>query len=314
MKLSERIQGKKRIGIAGHINPDGDCIGSSLAIYNYIVDSYKDVDVHVFLQSIPHIFDFFKNSDKIEEPGKDVEPFDLFIVVDCGDLKRLGPSEKYFKEAKETFCIDHHVSNNDFADYNDVEPDNSSACEMVYDRMEKDKITKEIAECLYTGIVTDTGVFQYSCTSSDTMKAAGFLMDKGIDYPYIVNHVFFEKAYNQNRILGIALQKAKLYLDNKVIFSHVSKKEMKEFCVEPKQLEGIVSSLRSTKGVEVAIFCYDTIDNALKISLRSTDYVDVAAIASTYGGGGHKKASGCIVRTSLDKFLEDVLVKIKEQL
>lgn len=314
MKLSEALEGKKRIGIAGHVNPDGDCIGSSLAIYNYIKDNYSDVDVHVFLKDIPNIFKFLPNSDKIEEPGSDLEPFDLFIVVDCGDLKRVGPSSKYFKEAKETFCIDHHASTIDFADQNDVEPEMSSACEMVLDRMEKDRVTKEIAECIYTGIVTDTGVFQYSCTSPDTMRKVAFLMEKGIDFSYIVDHVFFEKTFNQNRILGYALQNATLHLDGKVIFLHITKKDMKDFDVDSKQLEGIVSSLRSTKGVEIAIFCYDTINNLIKASFRSVNDFDVSNLASIYGGGGHKKAAGCTVNMSSDKFLEDVLSKIKDKL
>ncbi|MCR4781938.1 MAG: bifunctional oligoribonuclease/PAP phosphatase NrnA [Lachnospiraceae bacterium] len=306
-------KGKKRIGIAGHVRPDGDSIGSALSIYNYLKDN-TDSEVHVFLQTIPTIFSFLKNSDKIEEPGSFQEPFDLFIAVDCGDIDRLGPAGKYFKEAKETFCIDHHLSNDAFADISDVEPEKSSACEMVYDRMNPDFITKEIAECLYCGLITDTGVFQYSSTSSHTMHVAGVLMDKGIDYPYIVDHVFYEKTFDQNRILGYALCKAELHLDGKVIYCHITRHEMKEYNVEPKHLEGIVASLRSTRGVEVAIFAYDTIDNQMKVSLRATNDINVAEIAQRYRGGGHAKAAGLLYGHNEAKFKEEILGDIKEAL
>lgn len=313
-KILDVASGKNRIGIAGHVRPDGDSVGSALAVYNYLKDNMPECDLHVFLQEIPSIFSFLKNSDCIEEPGSAQKPFDLFIVVDCGDINRLGPAGAYFKDAKETFCIDHHLSNDSFADINDIQSDCSSACEMVFDRMDQNLITKEIAECLYTGLVTDTGVFQYSSTSSHTMYVGGVLMDKGIDYPYIVDHVFFEKTYEQNRILGHALQKAELLLDGKVIFCHISRKEMKEFGVEPKHLEGIVAQLRSTRGVEVAVFCYDTIDNALKGSLRSTNDINVSDIASNFRGGGHAKAAGLLASGSPEKFKEKVVSLIAEAL
>lgn len=310
--ILEVCKGKKRIGIAGHVRPDGDSIGSALAVYNYLLNYDSSLDLHVFLQEIPSIFSFLTNSDKIEEPGSVQKPFDLFITVDCGDINRLGPAGAYFKEAKETFCIDHHLSNDDFADINDVESEKSSACEMVFDRMKPELITKEIAECLYTGIVTDTGVFQYSSTSSHTMNVGGFLMDKGIDYPYIVDHVFYEKTFAQQKILGYALSKAELLLDGKVIFCHISRHEMKEYGVEPKHLEGIVASLRSTRGVEVAVFCYDTIDNALKGSLRASNDVNVAEIASHFHGGGHAKAAGLLSNLSPNKFKSEIVSLIDE--
>jgi phosphoesterase RecJ-like protein len=313
-KLLDAVKGKKRIGIGGHIRPDGDCIGSSLAVYNYLVDNLPDGDIHIFLQSIPNIYKFLKNSDHIEEPGAKQEPFDLFIALDCGDTDRLGPSAEYFENAKSTFCIDHHLSNSSFADINDIEPHNSSTCEMVFDRLQQDLITVPIAECLYCGLISDTGQFQYSCTSSHTMYAAGVLMDKGIDYPYIVDHTFSEKTIEQNRILGAALLKAELLLDGKLIFCNITTEEMKKYNVLPKHLEGIVAMLRSTKGVEVACFCYETENNELKVSLRASGDVNLSEIASKFNGGGHAKAAGCTVSMSSDEFKKIITSEIKERL
>jgi phosphoesterase RecJ-like protein len=312
--ILDAIKGKKRIGIGGHVRPDGDCIGSSLAVYNYLCDNVPDGDIHIFLQEIPNIYKFLRNSDKIEEPGTVQESFDIFIALDCGDSDRLGPSAEYFKNAGSTFCIDHHLSNSAFADINEIEPHSSSTCEMVFDRMDQKLITKQIAECLYCGLISDTGQFQYSCTSSHTMYAAGVLMDKGIDYPYIVDHTFSEKTFEQNRILGVALLKAELLLDGKLIFCNITMEEMKQYNVMPKHLEGIVAMLRATKDVEVACFCYETEDHDLKVSLRASGDVNLALIASKYNGGGHAKAAGCTVSMSPEEFKNIIINEIKERL
>ena len=181
-KLDEILAGKKSVGLAGHVRPDGDCVGSTLGVYNYIRKYYPDVDVRLYLEPIPNIFKFLNFSSEIRSDYEESVVFDLFIAMDCGDEKRLGNAARYFQEAKHTACIDHHVSNQSFAEENYIFPDASSTCELICELLDMEKITKEIAECLYTGMVTDTGVFQYSCTSSSTMNMAGMLMDKGIDF------------------------------------------------------------------------------------------------------------------------------------
>ena len=159
---------------------------------------------------------------------------------------------------KKTACIDHHISNQSFADENYIFPQASSASELVFELIPRERLTKEIAECIYTGIIHDTGVFQYSCTSEKTMEAAGVLMGMGIDFPKIVDQTFFTKTYEQNRIMGLALVKSKLHLDGKCISSIITAEEMREYNVLPKHLDGIVSQLRVTKDVEAAVFLYQT--------------------------------------------------------
>ena len=214
MKLEEQLYDVKRVAIAGHVKPDGDCVGSTLAVYNYIRKYHPEMEVELHLEPIPNIFKFLANADKIDSSYIEKEPYDLFIALDCGDEKRLGNA------AKRTFCVDHHISNQNFADANYIFPEASSTCELVYELIDEEKITKEIAECIYVGIVHDTGVFQYSCTSEKTMEAAGVLMGMGIDFPKIVDQTFFTKTYEQNRIMGLALVKSKLHLDGKCIGSN----------------------------------------------------------------------------------------------
>lgn len=307
----------KTIGISGHVRPDGDCVGSCLAMYNYIATYYPHADVRVFLDPIPNVFKFLKNADKIEDIhslDKDYV-FDLYIALDCSDGGRLGDAFDYYKTARKTICIDHHFTNSgDFATYNYIIPDDSSTCELVYNQLEKNKITKEIAECIYTGIIHDTGVFQYSCTTEDTMKCAGFLMSMGINYPKICDETYYAKTMTQNRMLGYALLNCKTFEDGKIIAAVISFEEMDKYNAMPKHLEGIVQQLRDTTGVEVAIFLYETAKGEYKGSTRATGDVDLTVVTGAFGGGGHKKASGFSVETEKPwDVVDQVIDLVKEQ-
>ena len=314
MKLDEIIKDKKLIGIAGHVRPDGDCAGSTLAVYNYIKDNYSDKDVRLYLEPIPNIFKFMKRADQIRSDYADDDVFDLFIALDCGDLGRLGNAAKYFENAKSTLCIDHHASNSSFADVNYIFPDASSTCELVFEVIDRTKLKKDIAECLYTGMVHDTGVFQYSCTSAKTMEIAGILMETGIDYPKIVDETFYIKTFGQNKILGQALLNAELYLDGAVIASVITQAEMDKFSVLPKHLDGIVNQLRVTKDVKIALFLYENEDKTFKGSLRVNGDYNVAEIAAEFGGGGHVKAAGFTIDGPIDTAMNRILSVIREKI
>ncbi len=293
MFLDDELQDVKSVAIAGHIRPDGDCVGSCLGVYNYIKTNFPEMETDVFLEPIPTIFHFLQGASDIKTAGKIEKDYDLCIVLDCGDAGRLGDAIRYFDSAKRTICIDHHVSNQSFADENLIVPTASSASELIYGVMNPDKITKEIAECIYTGMVHDTGVFQYSCTARSTMEIAGRLMEMGIDYSAIVDKTFYEKTFAQNRILGQALLKSRLYEKEKCIGSVITCEEMEQFGVLSKHLDGIVNQLRVTKGIEVAIFLYGLEEGSYKVSTRCKgDLVDLSKIAVKYHGGGHKKAAG----------------------
>jgi phosphoesterase RecJ-like protein len=311
--MDEILQNVHSVGIGGHVRPDGDCVGSCLGVYNYFRTYYPNMDVHVYLEQIPDTFTFLENADKIEQPKGD-EQHDLFIALDCGDLKRLGDTAKIFTNAKKTACVDHHISNESFADLNHVIPDASSTCELVYHLLPKVKITKAIAECLYTGMVTDTGCFQYSCTSSETMNAAGVLMDKGIDYTSIIHRVFYSVTYVQNQVLGYALLHSKLWEDGKIITTILTQEDLKRFGAGPHDMESVVSSLRNTAGVEVAIFLHENEDGSYKGSSRATGDVNLSEVAAKFHGGGHAKAAGFTVYGDPEEALQEVITEIKKRL
>ena len=312
--LDDMIRDAGTIAMAGHIRPDGDCVGSCLAVYNYITENYPEKECMAYLDHVPERFRFLPHADRIRHPGKKPKQVDLFLALDCADRARLDAVEPIFLNAKKTICIDHHISNPGFADENYVFPDASSASEIVFETMKPDAISKNTAECLYVGIVCDTGVFQYSCTSAHTMQIGGVLMDKGINYPRLVDHVFFQKNYTQKKMLGRTLEKSSLYLNGKVIASHITQEDMKEMGAIGADLDGIVSELRSTKGVEVAIFLHEEKNGDIKVSLRSAEYIDVAKIAGAYGGGGHARAAGATVKMEPDVILSELCEAISQQM
>ena len=303
------------VAIGGHVRPDGDCVGSTLGLYQYIKKCFPNIHVDVYLEDIPESFkSMIPVSEEILHEIDSKKIYDLFVALDCGDAGRLGFSAPLFENAKATVCIDHHVSNTSFADENYIVPDASSTSELVYNLLDKEKITTEIAECLYLGIVHDTGVFQYSCTSPETMEAAADLMRKGIRSNEIIDKTFYEKTYAQNQILGRALLESFLFMDGKCIVSYITKKIMDFHGVTPKDLEGIVSQLRVIKDVEVAILLYETAPQEYKVSLRATGDVDVSKVAGFFGGGGHKKAAGVTMKGTVHDILNNLAEQIDLQL
>ncbi len=312
--FDERIERAKRIAIGGHVRPDGDCVGACMGVYLYLKKIFPEKQVDVYLRDIPGIYKFLQDTDRIRESIEPGKVYDLFISLDCADKERLDFSLPLFEQAKETFCVDHHISNPGFAMENVIDPDASSTSELVYRLVDREQISREIAEALFLGIVQDTGVFQYSCTSPDTMRAAADLMETGIDAPEIIRSTFFEKSYRQNRIMGKALLESRLVCRDKVIYSVIRKSDMEQFCVTPKALDGIVSQLRNTRGVEVSIFLYETDPDEYKISLRSGGQVDVAKIAVSLGGGGHVRAAGANASGDPDVIIQGIVDQAAAQL
>lgn len=314
-KIKEEIQGVKTVAVSGHIRPDGDCVGSCTGLSLYLKENFPELErVDVYLEEIPESYFLLKGTEDIlHDCTADME-YDLFIALDCGDKERLGAAAKYFDSAKKTLCYDHHISNLGFADVNYIEPQISSTSELVYGAMDTEKISKETAEALYMGIVHDTGIFQYSCTSPETHMAAAELLKKGIRASEIIDVTYMEKTYVQNQILGRALLESIMVLDRKCIISSIRMKDMAFYGITPKDLDGIVSQLRLTKGVEVAMFLYETGNHEYKVSMRSKSVVDVSAIAKIFGGGGHVRAAGCSMQGSFYDVVNNLTKYIEKQM
>ena len=314
-KISEELTGVETVGIAGHIRPDGDCVGSCVGMMLYLKENFKQLKaVDVYLEEIPDSFHIISGTEQIRHSCEEDRVYDLFISLDCADEQRLGDAIKYLKSAKRSICYDHHISNSGFADENFIFPDSSSTSEVVYHVMDDDKISKHVAEALYMGLVHDTGVFQYGCTKPETLEVAAGLLRKGIDGSYISDTTFTEKTYVQNQILGRTLMESILVLDKTCIVGIVRKKEMDFYGLKAVDLDGIVSQLRQTKGVETAIFLHETGPQQYKISLRSKSKVDVSVIATHFGGGGHVRAAGCTMYGSYYDIINSLTEQIEKQM
>lgn len=314
IRLANELQNVKTVAISGHIRPDGDCTGACLAVRNYILENYPAVQADVYLEMVNPKFLFLKGADEVITDNPQDKAYDLFISLDASDKERLGGARRIFDKATRTLCIDHHITNPGFAEVNEIHPEASSTCELVFELLEEERISRETAEALYVGLISDTGVFQYSNTTEKTLRAAGKLISKGIPFTKIIEETFYQKTYVQNQVLGRALLESILLLDGRVIVGRIRQKDMEFYGVGPADLEGIVSQLRVTEGVEVAIFLYETGNQEYKVSLRSNGPVDVSAVCAYFGGGGHVKAAGCTMHGTLHDVINNLMLPIENQL
>ena len=313
-KIANELKGINTVAIAGHVRPDGDCVGSCMGLYLYLKENYPDIAADVYLEQPGAQFSFLSCFEEIKTVYQTGKVYDLLITLDVSDKNRIGVAEEAYETAKKRVCIDHHISNRGLGDVNEIRPDASSTCEVLYTLLEEEKVSKAVAEAIYTGMVHDTGVFQYSCTSPETMRIAAKLMEKGIPFTKIVEESFYEKTYVQNQILGRCLMESILLMDGKCVIGVVKKKMMDFYHVEPKDLDGIVQQLRIIKGVEVAIFIYEVKPQEFKVRLRSNGKVNVNEVASYFGGGGHVLAAGCTFHGSVYDVMNNLLEIIEKQL
>lgn len=308
--LRKMISQAECIMVAGHIRPDGDCVGSCVAMYHYISRVFPEKSVDVYLETLPERYECLDPEHRIIRQEISSEPYDLFLVVDSSSPDRLGEAEQAFHRAKHTICVDHHISNLHYAEDNFVLPDSSSTCEVLYELMGQETSTPEIAAALYVGIISDSGVFRYSNTSAKTMEIAGKLIQTGIPFWNLIDHCVSERTYVQTQLLGQALLDSRLLLDGRCIVTIITRSMMAQFGAKTEDVEGVVEQLRVTRGVEVAVLLHETGNLQYKVSMRSGDVVDVSRIAVAYGGGGHQKAAGFQKTGTAEEIIESLCRQI----
>lgn len=312
MNLLQECKGAGRIGISGHVRPDGDCVGACLSLWQYLKKNLPESDVKVYLEQPSKIFAELKGFDEIISNFPEEEPFDVYFALDCNE-ERLGEAVKYFRAAKKKINIDHHISNTGCGDVNLVRPHVGSTCEVLYELME-DSLDKDLAESLYIGIIHDTGVFQYSNTSPRTMEIGAKLISYGFDFPRLIEETFYQRNYVQSQIMGRVLMESIRLMDGQCIVGVVSRKTMEFYNATPKDLDGIVNQLRNIKGVHCAIFMYETDTLEYKVSLRTDERVDASKVAVYFGGGGHVRAAGCTMQGTFHDCVNNLSGHIEKQL
>ncbi len=313
MKIIDEVRNAASIAVGGHIRPDGDCVGSVMGLYLYLKKELPGTEIDVYLERPADIFDCISHIEDIKSEFNANIVYDVFIALDCAD-DRLGDTRPLFERARKKINIDHHISNPGCGDVRIVEPERSSTAELLYDLMVPEAVDREIATALYIGIIHDTGVLRYSNTSPRTLQVTAELIKYGFDFPDIIEKTFYEKSYVQTQIMGRAVLESVRFMNNRCIVSMVSRRMMEFYQVTPKDLDGIVNQLQAVKGVDCAIFMYETGTLEYKVSMRSNGRVDVALVAMKFGGGGHVRAAGCTMNGTYHDNINNLSIEIAEQL
>ena len=304
----------KRILVTGHIKPDGDCIGSTVAMTMYLRKKLPKADVRLLLEQPSPAFMYLSGIDVIESGFAGwKDGTDVCIVIDTS-ADRSGNAEKFFKEAKKTINIDHHISNADGCGMlNFIDPTASSASELVYQMIDKEDMDDEMAKFIYLGITHDTGVFRYPNTAPSTFKAAADLITYDFDFSDLVEKTFYEKSFEQKITAAGIVKQAKRYFDGRVIFGSISYKDFCEGKMTSNSFDGTIEELRVIRGCECAIFMYPINEKTNKVSMRSLGSVDVSKITAIFGGGGHVRAAGMVKDIPQEELTERILDAIAEQ-
>lgn len=308
-KIIKVIKESANIIILSHIAPDGDSIGSSLALFNALIKHGKNAKF-VLDDVVPEIYKFLAGADEVEKPSNNYD-FDVVIVLDSGDIGRLGKSAKYLNK-KSIINIDHHISNTSFGTHNMIDSNAAATAEIVYNiiRALGIDIDKDIAECLYTGIVTDTGQFQYSNTTSVTHDIASNLINCGVNPSKLYRKIYQNNTKEKMKLIGESIESLEFYLDDRISCITIKKEQFDEIGAKDEDADGIINFARDINTVEVALFFREISDGKVKVGFRSKEYIDVNAIAEQFGGGGHKRASGATIVGNIDIVKEQVLKQV----
>lgn len=317
MNLISICKNAQTIGISGHIRPDGDCVASTTALWQFLKKVFPKKRIDVRIEKPQDIYNSLYGVSQIVYDEADVI-YDVFFVCDSVP-DRIGNAYKFYESAKERYNIDHHISNTAVGEQCYIVPEASSASELVYDLIKEadpngNYMDEELAKTIYVGIIQDCGVFQYSNTSPKTLCIAADLISYGFDFPRLIDETFHEKTYVQNQVLGYAIEKSGICLDGRLIYSVLSRAEMERLGAGSKDFDGIVNQLRYTKGVYVAAFLHENEDGNYKVSLRSSGEIDVSRLAMAFGGGGHVRAAGCLLSGSKEAMIEKLTKEMKKQL
>jgi len=305
--VMERIESTDRFVLTSHARPDGDAVGSVLACWQVLDALGKQADV-VLADEVPFIYKRLPFADKIIHAGKVNGKYDTAILLECDSIAR---SRLEGLEDRILINIDHHVSGRPFAHINWIDPSACSCAELVYKLALKAgvKITPELATCLYTAVLTDTGSFCFQGVNERTFGLARELVRAGAKPAEIAQQVYFAAPTSKMRLLGVAL--TNLHREHALAWMHVTREQFDRAEAEDEDAEGLVNYALGIAGVEAAAFFRETEGGRFRVSLRSKGIIDVAEIAAQFGGGGHPCASGCAIDGPLSAASERILAQLR---
>ena len=297
---AQAIRESKTVVLACHVNPDGDALGSLLALALALRPLGKEVTC-LSEDGVPDILRFLPGSDLISR-STDIPTFDLALVVDSGELARVGEQVRpMVSRARRAVNIDHHVVAGTFGDIRVLDSGAASTAEIVYALLQTLEIplSPEIATCLFTGIITDTGSFRFQNVTPGTLRTAALLVAAGASPPLISENVFENKTFAGTRLLGRALSSLSQSPDGRIVWAHITAADFRSLGAIDAETEGVVNYVRGIRGAEVGMLFREMDNGRIRVSLRSRESVNVAELAQDFGGGGHRMASGCTLNVPL---------------
>jgi len=318
MLLDEIVSVLKRAGtiaILPHVMADGDALGSSVALAMALDRLKKKVAVYLE-EDVPHIYGFLEGLHLTGIYAGNPGYFDVAVALDAGDLERLGGRAEVFRNAGTTVNIDHHNTNSEFAFFNLVRTSSAAVGEIIYQmvKMMGLEIDRNMAECLYVAISTDTGGFRFSNTTALTHRIASDLINSGIDIAEISRRIFDTVPLRKVKLMGEAIKSLELFENGSIAVLTVTDDMMERSGAKEEDCDGIVNIGRNIECVEVAAMFREKKNGSIKVNLRSKCCVDVAEIAWLYKGGGHKRAAGCTVEGDIGEIKKQVLEDIRKAL
>ncbi len=308
------IKKAENIAIMVHEAPDGDAIGSSLAFVLALRNMGKNAFV-VMKDEFPENFSYLPGREYIKYDLEFESP-DLTIVLDCPNIKRVNADAKtYFDNAKVTVEIDHHTKNDMFADYNIVNHVSPATAQILVSSFEylNIEITKEIGECLLTGIITDTNGFRNTNVTVESFEFASWALENGLNLPKIYKQSMLTMTHSKFEAQKLAMNRMEFFEDGKISFTYMTKADDEVLNVKAGDHDGIVEIGKSIEGVEVSIFLYEK-EKGFKASLRSNEYVNVSEVCLTFGGGGHIKAAATALNMTFEEAKNAIISEVAKHL
>ena len=309
-QVLQEIQQRRRFLVTSHARPDGDAIGSTLALAQILRRMGKSAEI-VLGDPVPLLYHPLPGSETIVRSSQVNGDYDAVIILECDSVQRtrLRGLENQF-----LINIDHHASSRPFANINWIDPSAVATAELVFRLAQaaQVKITPEIATCLYTAVLTDTGAFCYAPTNACTFELAKFLVEHGADPGKIAQSVYFSTPMSKMCLLGAAL--SRLERDGEIAWMSVTRHDMERFGALEEDCEGLVNYALSISGIEVAIFFREVAHERIRVSIRSKGAVNVSDIAQKFGGGGHECAGGFSTEGPIEEAAKRVLAELRRKI
>lgn len=313
-RAAQAIQSANSIVLASHVNPDGDTLGSCLALAHALKAAGKTVTL-LSHDGVPDILKWMPGQEWVERetPARD---FDLAVVCDTGTVERIGRAKPAVEAARQTLTIDHHAAEGEFGEIRIVDSTAAATGELVFTLLTAMglPLTKPIAQCLLCALVTDTGSFRYMNVTPRTFEIASELMRCGACPAEIAELVFDCRSYASLRLLGRALDSLQTRMEGRIAWAHIRASDFAELGATDEETEGIVTHVRAVRTAQVGAFFREIPRKQVRISLRARDGFDVNRVANVFGGGGHRLAAGCSMPPPLEEAERAVLAEIERQM